>query len=522
MWNSYKNKKERNNVMKKMKKLVGILLTLAMVVAMSITTFAATTTYTITAPNNNHTYEIYQIFTGDLAGNVLSNVKWGDNGTGTVGEAVDDSVLTELKGLTGSNKDKLTTIKKYVNLDSEAYKTVKNGSVDVDAGYYLIKDKDNSLAGEDDAYTLYIVKVSANLTIQPKAEKPSSEKKVKDINDTTGKATTDATNNTNWIDSADYDIGDEVPFQLTGTVASDYDNYTVYKFIFRDKQSAGLTFNEDSVKVYVGDSEEPIDSAYYTVTVTNTENETFNVSFADLKKIPGVQAGSKIRVEYTSTLNANAVLGAAGNPNTMHLEYSNNPNDAQGGETGKTPDDTVIVFTYKLVVNKKDGDGNILAGADFKLEKKNPDGTWSEVTRKITELEDAEGNVTSVEDNTKKTATRFTFTGLDDGEYRLTETATPAGYNTIAPITFTVTADHTILSDNPTLNGLTGEKVTGEITLAPSDDKSSLSTDIVNKRGTELPSTGGMGTTILYVVGAILVIGAGILLVTKKRMGANK
>lgn len=169
--------------MKKMKKLVGILLTLAMVVAMSITTFAATTTYTITAPNNDHTYEIYQIFTGDLAEGVLSNVKWGDNGTGKVGEAVDDSILTELTKLNGNYKENLTTIEKYVDLDSTAYKTVKNKSVDVDAGYYLIKDEDDSLTGKNDTYTLYIVKVSANLTIEPKAEKPSSEKKVKDIND---------------------------------------------------------------------------------------------------------------------------------------------------------------------------------------------------------------------------------------------------------------------------------------------------------------------------------------------------
>lgn len=516
--------------MKKMKKLVGILLTLAMIVAMSVTAFAEETnngssTYTITAPQTDHKYEIYQIFTGDLSGSVLSNVKWGVNGTGATGTSVENTVLNRLTGLTGSDKEKLAEIEKYVNLKTDPVATVKKGeTAEVAAGYYLIKDKDGSLAGQDDTYTLYLAKICANLTIEPKANKPSSEKKVKDVNDTTGAATTDAGRNTNWIDSADYDIGDAVPFQLTGTVASDYDEYTVYKFIFRDKESAGLTFNND-VKVYVDDSTAPIDSEYYTVEVTNTKKETFNVSFADLKQIPGVHAGSKIRVEYTSRLNENAVLGSTGNPNTMHLEYSNNPNNAQGGETGKTPDDTVIVFTYKLVVNKTKRNGEdleALAGADFKLEKKNPDGSYTEVTRKTMATVDPKGKETTVTGDDAKTATRFTFTGLDDGQYRLTETTTPAGYNTIAPIEFTVTADHDILSDNPALKTLNGDKVSGEINLTSSIDKGSLSTDIVNQAGTELPSTGGMGTTILYVIGAILVIGAGILLVTKKRMNANK
>lgn len=519
--------------MKKMKKLVGILLTLAMVVAMSVTAFAeengttpstSTTQYTITAPQTNHVYEIYQIFTGDLSGRVLSNVKWGVNGTGKTGTSVGDTVLNELTGLTGTYKEKLAKIETHVDLKTTPVATVTNGATaSVVAGYYLIKDQDGSLAGQDDTYTLYLAKISADLTIEPKADKPSSEKKVKDVNDTTGTTTTDASrNNTDWIDSADYDIDDPVPFQLTGTVASDYNDYTVYKFIFRDKESNGLTFNEESVKVYVNDSKTPIDSKYYTVEVTNTETETFNVSFPDLKKIPEVQAGSKIRVEYTSTLNANAVLGSAGNPNTMHLEYSNNPNDEQGGETGKTPDDTVIVFTYKLIVNKTKSNGDALAGADFKLEKKNSDETYTVVTRKTTATVDSKGKETPVTDNTAKTATRFTFTGLDDGQYRLTEITTPAGYNTIAPIEFTVTADHKILSDNPALTALNGDKVSGEITFTSSVENGSLSTNIVNQAGTELPETGGMGTTILYVIGAILVIGAGILLVTKKRMNANK
>ena len=537
-----------------MKKLVGILLTLAMVVAMSITTFAEengttqnSTQYTITADNlksKGHEYEIYQIFTGDLDDKgVLSNIKWGKNGKERQGNAVSEVDLEKLTKLNGvnektgksySNKEKLEVISSYANFENTAYATVRyNESVEVDPGYYLIKDKDkdpkDTTIPENKSYTLYLVKVSKNMHIEPKAEVPSSQKKVMDRNDTT-----DTINTKNdWIDSADYDIGDNVPFQLTGTVASDYDNYTVYKFIFHDTQSKGLTFLDTTVKVKVdGNSiENTSKQTYYSVNKTINQDGTtdFTVEFSNLKLIDSVKAGSTITVEYESTLNKDAVLGSTGNPNTMHLEYSNNPNDEQGGETGKTPDDKVIVFTYKLVINKKDGEGNILAGADFKLEKKNPDGvTWSEVEAKrkitelVTELEGVE-TVTLVKDNTKYTATRFTFTGLDDGEYKLTETQTPAGYNTIAPITFTVTAEHDILSDNPSLTKLEGGVGgSGEITLTPMQEDGSLTTNIVNKAGSTLPETGGMGTTILYVVGAILVIGAGILLVTKKRMNANK
>ena len=184
--------------MKRMKKMVSIALTLVMAFARALTmkvttTFAADKTFTITAPSNDHTYEIYQIFTGDLSenGSTLSNVKWGSNGKGTAGNDVDKTVLDEIKGLKSDDADqtKLATIKKYVDLTGTPFKTVKNGTVDVPEGYYLIKDKDNSLTGEDDVYTTYIVQVSKDLKITPKADKPQSEKKVKDTNDTIGDTT---------------------------------------------------------------------------------------------------------------------------------------------------------------------------------------------------------------------------------------------------------------------------------------------------------------------------------------------
>lgn len=464
-----------------MKKMVSIALTLVMAFARALTmkvttTFAADKTFTITAPSNDHTYEIYQIFTGDLSenGSTLSNVKWGNNGKGTAGNDVDKTVLDEIKGLKSDDADqtKLATIKKYIDLTGTPFKTVKNGTVDVPEGYYLIKDKDNSLTGEDDVYTTYIVQVSKDLKITPKADKPQSEKKVKDTNDTIG-------DTTGWQDSADYDIGDDVPFQLTGTVTSKYADYKAYKFVFHDRESAGLTFNADSVKVYVDGKQ--ITSGYE------------------------VKAGSKITVEYTSQLNDKAVIGSAGNPNTMHLEYSNNPNDDQGGETGKTPDDTVIVFTYKTIINKVDASGAALKGAEFKLYKVMKDGSEKEVAV----VKNPEG-------------TTFTFNGLDDGDYILRETTTPDGYNSISDIKFRITASHDVLSESPALKDLTGDKVTGEIELTADKTAGSLTSNIVNQKGSELPETGGMGTTAMYLVGGVLVAGALLLLITKRRMDTDR
>ena len=487
--------------MKKMKKFLSLVLSVAMVVAMGITTFAAEQTFKITAPATNHQYEIYQIFTGDLSGKTLSNVKWGVNGTGKTGDAVDEATLNALTGVNvagKSDKDKLDVIEDYAKL-SDPVATISNGTTyTAAAGYYLIKDKDASLTGKDDSYTTYIVEVVGDLTISPKSDKPSSEKKVKDTNDTDG-ITSD------WQDSADYDIGDAVPFQLKGTVASNYDSYTVYKFAFHDKESEGLTFNKDSVKVYVDGTE--ITSGYEVVTDTK-DGDTFDVTFKNLKDIKSVHAGSVITVEYTSKLNDEAVLGSTGNINKMHLEYSNNPNDKQGGETGTTPDDTVIVFTYKVVVNKyanSVAEGNKLTGAEFTLAKKLKDGT----TKNIAVVKSEDG-------------TSFTFNGLDDGDYILTESKTPAGYNTISPIEFTVTANHKIewgKDDTRTdiLIELTGNAKSGEITFTANENKSELATDVVNKQGSLLPSTGGIGTTIFYVIGGILMVGAGVILVSRRR-----
>lgn len=485
--------------MKKMKKLLAAILSFVMVLTMGVSVFAAdeetpaaAKTYTITAPATEHQYEIYQIFTGDLSKGTLSNVKWGINGTGEKETAVAQEVLDALSTVKGkTDKEKLAVIENYATLKNPVATITNGATYAAVAGYYLIKDKDGSVSGND-AYTTYLVQVVGDLTITPKSDVPRSEKKVKDTNDTEGTTT-------GWQDSADYDIGDEVPFKLTGTVTSKYDDYTTYRFVFHDQESAGLTFNSDSVKVYV-DGKQITEG--FELKVDPEDGDTFEVVFANLKTISSVKAGSKITVEYTAILNDKAVLGATGNPNTMHLEFSNNPKTE---ETGKTPKDTVIVFTYKTVINKVNENSQPLQGAEFTLEKKIKGADGAEDTWKtVTVVKNDEG-------------TTFTFTGLDDGEYRLTETVTPAGYNTIEPITFTVTATHDTTADAPTLTELNGVKTTGEITFTSNTAEGSLTANVVNKSGSLLPSTGGIGTTIFYVIGAVLMIGAGVLLISRKR-----
>lgn len=497
---------------KAMKKLMAALLAVAMVCAMAIPAFAdsssstgsaATTKYTITAPKNGHTYEIYQIFTGDYDPSnktMLTNIKWGKNGKGSaVGDAVDQAILNELSGVVSyaSDHDKLAVIEKYVTLTNPVETIVDGGSVEVDGGYYLIKDQDGSLSGSE-PYTTYLVSVVGTVNISPKSNAvPEFKKKLKDTNDSTGDVS-------DWQDSADYDIGDDIPFRLQGTVPEDYDSYKTYYYAFHDVEEAGLTFDPDSVEVFVGDEVTGTKiTTGYTVDTSPADGCTFEIVFDDLKKVSGVTANSIITVTYKSQLNGNAVLGEHGNVNKAQLEYSNNP---RGDGKGETPWDNVIVFTYKVVVNKIDQAGDPLEGAQFTLTKKTKNGT---------------DVVKTMDVNT--TLTQFTLSGLDDGEYTLTETVTPAHYNTISPITFTVTADHKIDWDSIStrdnvLTSLSGEKKVGEITFNVDKKAGTLTTDVVNNIGTTLPGTGGIGTTIFYVVGGGLMVAAAILLITKKRM----
>lgn len=182
-----------------MKKIVSLALAVIMAFAMSATAFAAT----ITNTSESHTYEVYQIFTGDLNGKTLSNVKWGANGTGTVGAKEEDTILKELSELdaNASDTEKLAVIQKYVNLTSDPFGVIEGAGAleDVPNGYYLIKDLDGSQEGNDDAYTTYLTKIVGDLTIEPKSSKPTVDKEVKDEED----AETGSDNG--WGETADHE-----------------------------------------------------------------------------------------------------------------------------------------------------------------------------------------------------------------------------------------------------------------------------------------------------------------------------
>ena len=504
--------------MRKTKDLLKSALSAILAVAMALVLVPASalaadapTTYklTLTGTTTGHIYEAYQIFSGDLSGTTLSNVDWGtgidstkkdqlinalktdDTLKETFGNVTDAASVAEALSKESDDdavaKEFATVVSQYLS----STKTSQPSSADsteisgLAAGYYLVKDKDNSVdSTKKDAYTRFILKVVANTSASVKSDVPTVEKKVKDTNDSTGKTS-------DWQDSADYDINDDVPYQITGTMPDNIGDYTTYKYVFTDTMSKGLTYNEKTAKIMIGKTD--VTSNFVENVKTNTDGGTTVTWTCDDLKGTGVtlDENTKVVVTYSAKLNENAVIGAAGNPNEVDLTYSNNPNKGGEGQTGKTPKDKNIVFTYKTVVNKVNQDKKSLAGAAFKLEKKQSDGTYKEVK-----------SFTAGEETT------FTFSGLDDGIYKLTETTTPAGYNTISPIEFTISAAHDATADEPKLTELSGNATSGEVTFAADKQAGSLTTDVVNKKGSVLPSTGGMGTTVLYVGGAAIAAAA--------------
>ena len=477
--------------------------------AMSVTVFAApnadqnTFSLTLNKAVKGHTYEAYQILSGDLSADktTLSNIKWGEGINEEGNKALGGDAAGYAKTLVdlGNNSKELKDQAQIIgaNLksasgsvtvtDSDAKNVISN----LKPGYYLIKDKDDSLQGQE-SYTEFILHVTDDVDANVKADVPSVEKKVKDTNDTTG-------DTTEWQDSADYDIGDDVPFQLTATLANNIESYKTYSLKFNDTLSKGLDYNNDAV-IKLGDK-------VVTDSFTSSYDETAKTLTFTCDNILafGAKNSDKIVVEYTAKLNENAEIGAAGNPNTVYLDFSNNPNNGGEGDRGKTPEDKVIVFTYKLTVNKVDKENKPLTGAEFSLFKKvNGKDELVEVKKILST--NAEGTV-------------FGFTGLDDGTYVLRETKTPDGYNSIEDQTFTISAKHDENSDDPKLTELTGDVASGSIIdLGVMLEKGELSTDVVNNKGSVLPSTGGAGRVAIYVIGAILVLGGGIVLVTKKRV----
>lgn len=497
--------------------MAAVAMALALVPAAYAADAADATTNSLTIYNTGataHTFELYQIFTGKLENETLSNVQWGSGvtaaGQKALGSASDRAeTLNSATDATGFAKELVGN--GYLTSPTTSTSVASKGSYKFDnlvAGYYLVKDVDSSQTGENSSYTSYIVQVVGQVNQDTKLNVPSVEKKVKETNDST-----DSTSG--WQDAADYDIGDSVPFRLVGKLPSNYDDYKTYKYQFNDSPFVGLTYNNDAkVYVYNGPDSKTEVTSYFNI---SSDGKTFTCN--DLKAIPNVTItkDSSIVVEYSATLNDSAVIGRAGNPNEVSLTYSNNPNytgEGANSPTGETPKDKVIVFTYKTVVNKVDKGGNPLSGAGFTLKK------W------ICTGKDADGQEQGKWEDVKTIAagdaTTFEFKGLDDGKYQLIESTTPSGYNTISPIEFTITAAYDTDSPNPALTRLSGDVDSGNASFTrATDNDDALTTNVVNYSGSVLPSTGGMGTTVLYVAGAAIVVAAGIGLAIRRNKRHN-
>ena len=543
--------------MKFSKKILPMVLAVVMIPTMSISIFADDTTSTTTSSAvstttvdiSNHTFAAYQIFTGDLNGEKqLSNIKWGTGvnasellkalkGATTFSTGVtfgNCSTAADVAGIVGGFTDNSDNAKAFAKLVSEKLTDTKTVSSTLGkanlpaAGYYLIVDTTSMMDNnkeKDDALNLSLLEVSAagEVEVRNKTSKTTLIKKVKDVNDSENNS------ETGWQDSADYDIGDHIPYQLTATLG-DLTNYDTYKLVFHDEMTH-LTLDkaegEDSahaLTVKVGNK--TLGTSEYVLN-PSSDGKTFTVTINDVKALGGT-TGTLVTVDYYAILDSDATIGSTGNPNTSYLEYSNNPNNTGDGRSlGKTPEDKNIVFTYKIVANKVNQNKEKLKGAAFELQKKNSSGNY-EFVGVVGATKTSENTYTQTEDQ-KNQEPVFAFSGIDDGDYKLVEVVTPKGYNTIAPMEFKVAATHEPNADTPRLTALTIRDTEGNV-ISEGEDKvfttvlsdGSATVEVVNKSGSILPETGGIGTTIFYIVGVVLVLGAGILLVTKKRMNADK
>ena len=501
--------------MKYMKKLMTLLAVLTLALAMAVPAFAetTTTTYTITINNGTGTYAAYQIFKGDLYNNTLSNIEWGDNVTDE-GRTKFGNAADKAKRITTEADAKAFAVEVAKYLTDPAAGTGTDSITVSGPGYYLIK---NTSVGEGEVFTDYILQVVGDVKVNPKSGKPTLDKQIRH-ND-----------NGEWGVVGDNQIGDTVEFRTITTVPI-VSGYTEYTYVIHDEMSAGLTSNvhsNDDVTIKVNDEDaKKLDKIYYTVTVDPKNANKFTVTVDVLKAIGDgkMAAGDTLYTYYTGILNENAkVYNDGKQDNKAYLEYSNNPHD--NTTKNKTPEKVVYDWTFKMEINKIDGENNApLSDAKFVLSKNGScslgtigdDGTPSNTTDLINLIENSDGSYTVAPAGYNgpvvkvMTAGKITIKGLDDAtEYYLYETKAPAGYNRLTDaVKFKITA---IYND-------TGDSYTS-VTAAVNDvDQSSVSVQVANNKGSTLPSTGGIGTTLFYVIGGVLMAVAAVLLVTKKRM----
>lgn len=496
-----------------------------------------TTTYSITVTKGDgadHTYEAYQVFDGDLTEDgILSNIVWGEGVDG-------DALLTALQNTQNEYlKDKFKTctsakdvagVLEAMNAEADdvdfnrafadvvgsnlsGTKTTSDESgkmADLDAGYYLVKDQEGTLNGENAAYTQFILRLTDNETVEAKSVLPTLNKVIVEGEDE--------------VEANTASIGDDVEFKLTSKVP-DMTGYDKYFFVVNDTLSSGFTFNND-VEVTV----DGVAADFY---VTDLGGGKIKIVLEDFYDNYNDDVGDDIVITYSAELNEGAstsTTGADANTNVANLVYSNNPNYEYQGDpsnpdepnpgtppndggtpedpsddipgtpgepTGDTPEITTVTYTTQLEITKVDGDNTAtkLQGAVFTLEKQDGE-TYVQVGAEITTDEDG----------------LATFNRLEVGKYQIREiTAPDGGYNLLeAPIQFEIT------TENISTGSITWNDTNAEDDITFADGKFKI--QIENHKGSSLPTTGGMGTTLIYVLGGMLVLCSIVLIITRKRM----
>ena len=495
-----------------MKKLFAVLLALTLVLSMGTIAFAAddtTPTGTITISNafKGVTYHIYKIldfapvkdsttqgrytvveeWKDFLAGDGAAYLKTNDV-TGTIewnGENTDERKAELAKAAVAYAKKK--------GIDATASNTAAaDGDVTfatVPLGYYAIDTSLGTICA--------LTNVDNTFNAHEKNAKPDIDKFVQEDSKI-------GNEKDGWGKVNDADIDQVVNYKSTITVGVGATNYVMH-----DTMEAGLTFNNDVV-VKLADGT-PVDATNYTVTVSTKESSikdgcTFEVAFNN-DFIAGLDKGDTFTVYYSATLNENAKIVVDGNDNTVYLSYGED-------STWETAKHTTTTYTWKMDVEKftQDGENRIhLDNAVFMLLRKEGDKDsaikFTDVTKEgeiPTYMVDAAGTITKI---VTKDGGKFEIVGLDADTYYLHEEEAPAGYNKLAKdvkVVITSTYDEAALTATATVSGVNAE---GFI-------------EVENKTGSLLPETGGIGTTIFYIVGITLMLGAAIVLISKKRMAS--
>lgn len=382
----------------------------------------------------------------------------------------------------------------------------------LDYGYYVVAVPGATLANTSGQYATLVSVDSTNVNANIKGSLPTVDKKVQV--------------NGNGADSADAKIGDTLTFTLTSTIP-DMSAYDTYTFNFKDTLSKGLTYGDITSVTVEGVDAPLVKDTDYTVTTTPAAagNTLLTVGMTDFKNKQQTNAGKKITVTYTATLNENAVVGGAGNVNSATIQYSNDPSSTG---TGESEPDKVRVFTYGFTVDKYTGDNyndaaTRLAGAEFTLTAKgdtsaikfvqvNAGSATEDAVYRVAKAGETAGTTTTI---TTPANGKVVFQGLKNGEYTLTETKAPAGYNKLASaigVKVNGSNDGTDTT-NATVN-ITYNNDNNDTTYDQTASNGVI--PVQNKSGAILPGTGGMGTIAFTVIG-VLVIALGVAWTLKRK-----